>query len=148
MQAGHAAAADNVAGVDAPITAVADDPSREDARQAASIRVGISNYVGTASLAVLAGVVAVFTYYQQNYRPMVAFYVFVAGSGVAVIASLIVGGRGAASVARAVAKGTYARAGDAKAAGASEFDLQSILSLLAVVLAAVGVVCGGLSHHR
>ncbi|MGH8961919.1 MAG: hypothetical protein ACRDWT_12150 [Jatrophihabitantaceae bacterium] len=112
----------------------------EDQRLAASLRVSISSYVGTASLAVLAGLVAVFTYYQQNFEPMVLFYVFISTATVAIVASIICGGKGAASVAKKVAQSTYDGSTET-----SEFNYQAILALVCVIAAIAAVVCGGLS---
>lgn len=114
----------------------------EDQRLAASLRVSISNYVGTASLAVLAGLVAVFTYYQQNYQPMVLFYVFIAIATIAIVVSIFCGGKGAAYVANAIATSQY----DQSKTGA--FNAQAIFALLSVIAAIVTVVCGGLSDTK
>ena len=46
--------------------------TNDDQRQAAVLKAGTSNYVGTATLAVLAGGVALFTYIQQNFKVSVS----------------------------------------------------------------------------
>jgi chromate transport protein ChrA len=115
----------------------------DNERQAASLRVGISNYVGSASLAVLAGLVALFTYYQQNFRLMVAFYVFMGIATVAIVASMLFGGWGSADVARKVANSQYS-----KTTTTGAFNTQAILALACVIAAVVAVVCGGLSKGK
>jgi hypothetical protein len=50
----------------------------DDERQAALMKTSISNYVGTATLAMIAGGVALFTYIQQNFKASAGFYVLVA----------------------------------------------------------------------
>lgn len=73
--------------------------TNENQRQAAVVKVGISNYVGTATLAVLAGGVALFTYFQQNFNVSDLFYAFTAGAAVLLVVSLYLGGQGASSLA-------------------------------------------------
>jgi len=108
----------------------------DNQRQAATIKVSISNYVGTAALAMLAGAVALFTYIQQNFNPSVTFYVLMLLSVIALVASFFAGGKGANSTADAVAKGTWSDTTKTTA-----YNVQAILTLagLVLVLAAAAV---------
>lgn len=108
----------------------------ENGRQAAALRTSISSYVGTATLAVIGGGVALFTYIQQSFAPPGLFYVCMAlGAGLLVI-SFILGGRGASSTAAALADGTWSIATSKPA-----FNWQAILTLLGLlaVMAAAGL---------
>lgn len=100
----------------------------ENQRQAATIRVGISNYVGTAALAVLAGEAAFFTFAQQVYALWWLFYGLVGLAALLIVLSMIAGGQGAASIAKKVADGTYSGEKIPK------FNKQAILTLLAMVI--------------
>jgi amino acid transporter len=96
--------------------------------QAGVLKVGLSNYVATAALAVLAGAVALFSFVQQNYNPTTSFYVvFILAIG-ALVLSIIVGGRGAAGIVNGIAAGTWnnSRTGI--------FNAQAILTLAGLCL--------------
>jgi len=110
--------------------------------QAAILKVGISNYVGTATLAVLAGGVALFTYIQQNFKVSGVFYGFTAAAGVLLIASFFVGGRGSAKTANELAKGTWKE--DTKI---EAFNWQAILTLLGTLALVVATAVGTSSHR-
>lgn len=105
--------------------------------QAASIKVNISNYVGTAALAVLAGAVALFTYVKQNLSPGGAFSILVLLSVIALVVAIIAGGRGANSTAEKVAQGTWDQNTKTDA-----FNLQAILTLLGLILVLVAAAVG------
>src|SRR6266699_509715 len=75
----------------------------EDERQAALMKTSISSYVGTATLAVLAGGVALFTYIQQNFKASAIFYVLVAVTLATLVLSFILGGRGTNTTAETLA---------------------------------------------
>jgi hypothetical protein len=119
-----------------PAAAPAPGSTDDNGRQAAAIKVSISNYVGTAALAMLAGAVALFTYIQQNFNPSVLFYVLILLSVIALVAGIVAGGKGADSTADEVAKGTWNQDTTTPA-----YNVQSILTLagLVLVLAAAGV---------
>jgi hypothetical protein len=108
----------------------------DNQRQAAAIKVSISNYVGTAALAMLAGAVALFTYVQQNFNPSASFYVLILLAVIALVGSLFAGGKGANSTATALAQGTWDDKTKTKA-----YSRQAVLTLagLVLVLAAAGV---------
>ena len=116
--------------------------TNENEQQAAVLKVGISNYVGTATLAVLAGGVALFTYIQQNFKVSSVFYVFTAAAAVLLITSFFVGGRGAAKTANELARGTW-KAGTKIEA----FNWQAILTLLGTVALIVATAVGTSSHR-
>src|SRR5690242_17146858 len=96
---------------------------KENQIQAAVVKVGISNYVGTAALAVLAGAVALFTFIKQNYDPSVAFYVAFALAVLALVIGIFLGGQGANATAYYLAEGTW------KNTPLAEFNWQAILTL-------------------
>lgn len=109
----------------------------DNERQAAAIKVSISNYVGTAALAMLAGAVALFTYVQQNFNPSAAFYVLILLSVIALVSSFFAGGKGANSTATAVAKGTWSHA-----TKTNSYNVQAILTLAGLVLVLTAAAVG------
>ena len=115
----------------------------ENERQAAVLKVGISNYVGTATLAVLAGGVALFTYIQHNFNPSVVFYGFTAAAAVLLIASFFVGGRGAAKTANELATGTWKKNTRNRAV-----NWQALLTLVGTVVLMAATAVGTSSQHR
>jgi len=136
-----------MAGEGVPDKGAAEQPAADQAvtdenqRQAAAVKVGISNYVGTATLAVLAGGVALFTYFQQNFNVSDVFYGFTVGAAGLLVVSLFLGGRGASSLADKVAKGTWT------GQKTGEFNWQAILALAGTVALLVAVVLGTTSHR-
>lgn len=117
--------------------------ANEDERQAALIKTNISTYVGTATLAVIAGSVALFTYIQQNFSLSAFFYVFMAISVFASILSFIMGGRGANETAKTLAAGTWNK--DTKTAA---FNRQAILTLIGIIFLTIATVIGTTSPVR
>jgi hypothetical protein len=105
----------------------------EDQRVAATIPAGISNYVGTSALAVLAGATALFTYVSQQFAPPTSFDVVMALGAFVLVASIFFGGVGSTRVTGQIADGTWSH-NDRVCA----YNLQAILTLggLALVLAA------------
>lgn len=131
-----------MAGEDVPDQAAGDQAmTNENQRQAAVVKVGISNYVGTATLAVLAGGVALFTYFQQNFNVSDLFYAFTAGAAVLLVVSLYLGGQGASSLADKVAAGTWT------GQKTEEFNWQAIFALAGTVVLVVAVALGTSSHR-
>ncbi len=109
----------------------------ENERSQANMKVSISNYVGTATLAVIAGAVALYTFILQNYSPRWYFYVATIAGLVSLVASFIVGGRGANSVADRVGRAEWAAASKTW-----EFNAQAILTMLGLVLVIVAAFLG------
>jgi hypothetical protein len=122
---------------DGPLTV-----TNENERQAAVLKAGISNYVGTATLAVLAGGVALFTYVQQNFEVSGFFYGFTATAAALLIASFVAGGKGANTTADNLAKGTWNAGTNTPA-----FNIQAILTLLGTVALIVATAVGTSSHR-
>jgi hypothetical protein len=124
--------------------------TNNDERQAAVIKVGISNYVGTATLAVLAGGVALFTYIQQNFKSSGVFYGFTAAAAFLLITSFVVGGKGAAEMANELAEGRWKKDTEIIAFfnwKIMAFDWQAILTLLGTLALIIATVVGTSSHQ-
>jgi hypothetical protein len=109
----------------------------ENERQAALIKTSISSYVGTATLAVLAGAVALFTYIQQSLKPSIVFYFLILIAVIALIVSFILGGKGANATAKSLADGTWTK--DSKT---SAFNWQAVLTLVGVVFLIAATAVG------
>jgi hypothetical protein len=101
----------------------------DNSRQAAALKVSISSYVGTATLALIAGGVALYTYVQQNFSPSIGFYLPMLLAVVALVISFVLGGKGANSTATELAKGTWTK--DTKT---KSFNWQAILVLIGLCL--------------
>jgi len=114
----------------------------EDERHAALMKTSISSYVGTATLAVLAGGVALFTYIQQNFKASAIFYVLVAVTLATLVLSFILGGRGTNTTAETLARGNWTK--DTKI---PDFNLQALLTLLGMVLLIAATVVGTATHR-
>jgi hypothetical protein len=121
--------------------------TNENQRQAAVIWVGISNYVGTAALAVLAAVLALFTYLSQNYDVGALFYCFMALSAGLLVVSLAVGGSVADEVAASVSKGSFPKS-EWNDQAPSGFSAQSMLTFLGLLALLVAVGVGATSHRQ
>jgi hypothetical protein len=117
------------------------DPDKEgdpeDVRQSASISVAISNYVATAALGVLAGAVVLFTYVSGTFAVEDVFYGLIGAGVLLLVASIFVGGRGSAAVAKAVGRKEY------HPNKKSEwYNWQAILTLLGLLLVIASAVAG------
>jgi hypothetical protein len=123
--------------------------TNDDQRQAAVLKVGTSNYVGTATLAVLAGGVALFTYIQQNFKAFGVVYGFTAAAAFLLIASFVVGGKGASEMANNLAKGEWGEDTKIKVLNLEfkAFNWQAILTLLGTLALIIGTVVGTSSHQ-
>jgi hypothetical protein len=117
--------------------------SNDSKNQAASIKVGISNYVGSAALAVLAGAAALYTYISQTFEPPTCFDIVMVIAVILLVAAIVFGGRGADKSANAVAAGTWST----NSAGES-FNLQALLTLVGLVLVLIAAAIGANSQRR
>jgi hypothetical protein len=117
------------------------DPDKEgdeeDVRQSANISVAISNYVATAALGVLAGSVVLFTYVSGAFALEAGFYLLIGAGVVSLVASIFVGGRGSAAVAKAVGRAEYHPNKKSQL-----YNWQAILTLLGLVLVLISAVAG------
>jgi hypothetical protein len=115
------------------------DPDKEgddeDVRQSANISVAISNYVATAALGVLAGSVVLFTYVSGAFALEAGFYWLIGAGVVSLVASIFVGGRGSAAVAKAVGRAEYHPNEKSES-----YNWQAILTLLGLVLVLISAV--------
>jgi len=107
--------------------------------QAATMKVGISNYVATSALAVLAGGAAIYTYVLKEYEEPRGFHVLIVTSLAMLVASIVAGGRASDSVTRAVEDGTWT---DRTLGPIAGFGLQASLTLLALILTLVATGIG------
>ena len=114
----------------------------ENERQAAALKASLSTYVNSATLAVLAGGVALFTYVQQNFQGLAFFYALTVIAFILLIASFIAGGRGANTVAEQLAAGTWTKDKKARA-----FNWQANLTLLGTLVLIVATAVGTSSHR-
>lgn len=110
--------------------------------QAASMKVGTSHYVATSALAVIGGASALYTYISQTFEPSTGFYVLMVLGLVALVLSIILGGRGADDATAAVATGSWSFS-----TGADVFNLQAILTLVGLVLVLAGTIVGAGSNR-
>ena len=115
----------------------------DDQRQAASLKVGITTYVGSATLALIGGAAALFTYVQQNFVASIGFYFLMSLSVLVLVASFVLGGKGANATVAKLAEGSWTAA-----TKISEFNSQAILTLIGLVLILVAIVFGTLSPLR
>lgn len=111
--------------------------------QAASIKVGISNYVGSAALAVIAGGAALYTYISQTFEPPTCFDVVMVIAVVLLVVAIVFGGLGADNSANAVAADNWS-----KDSAGQWFNLQAVLTVVGLVLVLVAAAIGANSQRR
>lgn len=109
----------------------------ENERQAATIKVTISNHVATAALGVIAGGAALYTYISQNYEAPTAFHALMLLSVGALVLSIICGGFGSNALANKLASGEWT--GETRLLS---FNRQALLTLLGLVLVLVATAVG------
>jgi hypothetical protein len=113
------------------------DELTDDQRTAATIPAGISNYVASAALAVLAGATALFTYVSQQFDAPSSFdWVMVFGAG-ALVVGIFLGGVGSAKLTRKIAAGTW---NPDNRIGA--YNCQAIFTLVGLVLVLIATAIG------
>jgi hypothetical protein len=123
------------------MSANANDPGKigepEDVRQSGTISVAISNYVATAALGVLAGAIVLFTYVSGTFTVEDRFYWLIGAGVVSLVASIFLGGRGSAAVAKAIGRKDYDPNKKSQL-----YNWQAILTLLGLLLVVVSAVAG------
>jgi hypothetical protein len=117
-------------------TARSERPMTDNERVAAGIKVGISNYVASASLAVLAGALALYTYLSQNFEPPWSFQALMITAALALVASIALGGDGADATVAKVASDAWHND------STWQFNWQAILTLLALLLLIAATAVG------
>lgn len=115
----------------------------EDERQAATLKVGISSYVGTATLALIAGVVAIYTYVRQYFEAPWAFSVVALVAVLLLVSSFVLGGKGADKTAERVGQGTWNHQ-----TKTPEFEGQAILTLIGLIALIAAAMIGTLSPSK
>jgi hypothetical protein len=115
----------------------------ENQRQGAALKVGISNYVGNVTIALLAGAIALYTYVNQFFKPGMPFSGAVVITVASLFGSLFQGGRGANSTAETVAKGEWTAT-----TKTSAFNCQAILALVGLGALVVAAILGATSPDR
>ncbi|HET9591302.1 MAG TPA: hypothetical protein VFP17_00140 [Solirubrobacterales bacterium] len=111
--------------------------------QAASLKVGISNYVASAALAVIGGAAALYTYISQTFDPGNGFWVLMLIGLVCLVVSILVGGLGADDATHAVATGNWTTS-----SSGNKFNYQSILTLVGLILVLTATLIGASSDRR
>ena len=118
----------------------------DDQRQAASMKVGISTYVATAALGVLAGALGLFTYISQTSAPPWTFYGLMLLTAAMLVISIVLGGDGQDKTVALVARGTWTNNAN------WQFNVQAVLTVLALLFltaaTAVGATAGKLGAPR
>jgi hypothetical protein len=109
----------------------------ENERQAATIKVTISNYVATAALGVTAGAAVLYTYISQNFVTPTIFHLLMVGAVAALVLSIVLGGAGSDTIADKVAHDEWR-----KTTHLSSFNWQAILTLLGLLLVLGATVIG------
>lgn len=107
------------------------------------MKVGISNYVGGAALAVIGGAAALYTYISQTFNPSAGFDGLMLLALALLVLSIVLGGMGADDATAAVANDTWTMA-----SSGNKFDLQATFTLLGLILVIVATVIGASSERR
>jgi hypothetical protein len=119
----------------------AGDP--EDRRQAASMAVGISSAVTSASLTLLGVLAVIVTFTADKYSHLFIFYVLIGVSAMLLICAIIAGVQGTAEILREGASGVWKTKTEKRL-----FDRQALLAGLALVAVAAAVPVGLSSDRR
>jgi hypothetical protein len=109
----------------------------DDRRQAGALAVSLSSYVSTASLAVLAGAFAIFTYVSQNFQLDLSFYIPITLTALLLVASIFAGGKGSAWVIDRIANGEWTPKPRNRC-----YNNQALLTLFGLVFLMVATVFG------
>jgi predicted MFS family arabinose efflux permease len=115
----------------------------EGKRQAASMKVAISNYVASAALAVIGGAAALYTYISQTFEPPRAFWVLMVLGLACLVGSIVAGGLGADDATVAVADDTWTMN-----TSGGKFNGQAILTLVGLILVILATLIGASSDRR
>jgi amino acid transporter len=107
------------------------------------MKVGISNYVASAALAVIGGAAALYTYISQTFNPPTGFDLLMLAALACLVISIVLGGRGADDATAAVANDTWTMSSSGRA-----FELQAVLTLLGLILVLIATFVGAMSDRR
>ncbi len=117
--------------------------SVESKNQAASMKVGTSNYVASAALGGIGGGAALYTYISQTFNPPLAFDLLMVVALGCLVLSIVFGGRGADDATAAVANEEWTTSSSGIA-----FEVQSVLTLLGLILVLIATALGASSDRR
>jgi hypothetical protein len=115
----------------------------ENERQAAPIKVTISNYVATAALGVIAGGAVLYTYVSQTFVVPTGFHVLMLTAVAVLVSSIVLGGIGSDTIADQIAHGDWT-----KDTHLRSFNCQAILTLCGLLLVLAATVVGVGSDRR
>jgi len=111
--------------------------------QAASMKIGTSNYVASAALAVIGGAAALYTYISQTFDPSGVFEALMLIGLALLVISIVAGGLGADDATQAVATESWTTS-----TSGGKFNTQALLTLLGLVLVIIATLVGASSDRR
>lgn len=115
----------------------------EEERQAATLKVGISNYVGSAALAIIAGGIALYTYISQTFDVALGFDVLMFVALGALVIAIFLGGLGSDQLSAHLAAGTWT-----KDTRGQLYNFQALLTLLGLLLVLIASIIGVSAEQR
>lgn len=114
----------------------------ESVRQVATMKVGISTYVATAALAVMAGTLVIFTFVAASFREPWLFHVLVFLGLMLLVLSVYIGGRESGRVTDQIAADDWDPQDTKQGMLGGRFSQQASLTLLGLVVVTVAAITG------
>ena len=117
-------------------------PLNEEVRQAATMKVGISTYVATAALAVMAGTLVIYTFVTSSFQVAWLFHALIFLGLLLLVLSVFIGGWESGRITDALADSNWDPKDAKKGKFGGRFSQQAMLTLAGLVVVTLATVTG------
>ena len=117
-------------------------PLNEDVRQAATMKVGISTYVATAALAVMAGTLVIYTFVASSFQVAWPFHALIFLGLLLLVLSVFIGGWESGRITDAIADSNWDPKDTKEGKFGGRFSQQAMLTLAGLVVVTLATITG------
>lgn len=114
----------------------------EEVRQAATMKVGISTYVATSALAVMAGTLVIYTFVASSFHEPRLFHGLIFLGLLLLVLSIVIGGRESGRITDAIADEDWKPENTKRGYFGGPFSEQAILTLVGLVVVTAATITG------
>jgi hypothetical protein len=117
-------------------------PLSESVRQAATMKVGISTYVATAALAVMAGTLVIYTFVTASFQESWLFHALIFLGLLLLVLSIVLGGMASGQITDAIADDNWDPSSTKEGPLGGRFSQQAMLTVVGLVVVTVATIIG------
>jgi hypothetical protein len=114
----------------------------EEVRQAATMKVGISTYVATSALAVMAGTLVIYSFVASSFHESWLFHVLIFLGLLLLVLSVFIGGSESGRITDAIADGDWDPKDTKQGKFGGRFSQQAMLTLGGLVVVTLATITG------